>query len=239
MYAAAQDTAAYHAQLRQIVEVDAAAGSQRTDRVRYLAAQSAFVLAQQLYRSFGAVSLSQPFEVSLAQKQSRMNAALEAFSSLVDYEVADVTAGATFFMAEIYGDFSRSLVESERPADLSDAERADYDATIEGEAFPFEDKAIAVHAKNLELLGSGVSSPWIEKSLARLAVLSPGRYAKAELSSGPIAAIDSYAYRAPALPAPAPAQVAEPAPAVEPEPAAEPEPAPEPAVPASIEEVPL
>jgi outer membrane protein assembly factor BamD (BamD/ComL family) len=234
MYAAAQDTAAYHAQLRQIVAVDAAAGSQRTDRVRYLAAQSAFVLAQELYRSFGAVALSQPFDRSLAEKQARMNAALEAFGALVDYEVADVTAGATFFMAEIYGDFSRSLLESERPADLTDGERADYDATIEGEAYPFEEKAISVHAKNLELLGSGVYSSWIENSLARLAALSPGRYAKAELSSGPIAAIDRYAYRAPALPlASAPP---EPPPA---EPAATEPAATEPPAPAAIDEVEL
>jgi hypothetical protein len=136
-------------------------------------------------------------------------------------------------MAEIYGDFSRSLVESERPADLTDAERADYDTTLEGEAFPFEEKAIEVHAKNLELLGSGVYSAWIEKSLARLAALSPGRYAKAELSSGPIPALDRYAYRAPV--APAPAQAAGP---VQPESPAEPE-APELAAPAAIDEVEL
>jgi hypothetical protein len=208
MYAAAHDTAAYHGQLRQIMDIDAAAGGQRTDRVRYLAAQSAFVLAQELYRSFGVVSLSLPFERSLAEKQTRMNAALAAFAALVEYEVAEVTAGATFFMAEIYGDFSRSLLESERPGDLSAAERAEYDATLEGEAFPFEEKAIAVHEKNLELLGSGVYNAWVEKSLARLAALSPGRYAKAELSSGPIPAIDGYAYRAPA--APVVTEVAEP-----------------------------
>src|SRR5262249_40944300 len=135
---------------------------------------------------------------------------LSAFGALVDYEVADVTSAATYYMAEVYADFSRSLLESERPGDLSAAERSEYESTLEGEAFPFEEKAIAVHEKNLELLGSGVYNPWIEKSLARLAQLSPGRYAKAETSTGPIAAIDGYAYRAPELkPAPAPAQVTE------------------------------
>ncbi len=230
MYAAARDTVAYHGQLRQIVDIDATAGGQRTPRVRYLAAQSALVLAQELYREFGEVRLSLPFERSLQQKQARMNGALDAFGALVDYEVADVTAAATFYVAEVYADFSRSLVESERPGDLSPAERAEYDATLEGEAFPFEEKAIAVHEKNLELLSSGVYNPWIDKSLARLATLSPGRYAKFEASSGPIAAIDSYAYRAPIAPAPAPApapaQVADPAaPAENPEPTAAAEPA--------------
>jgi hypothetical protein len=225
MYAAARDAAAHREQLRKIVEADHAAASQRSDRVRYLGAQSALVLAQDLYEGFAAVRLTQPFQRSLAEKQSRMNATLAAFDALVDYEVADVTAAATYYIAEIHADFGHSLLESERPADLSSADRAEYDATLEGEAFSFEEKAIAIHEKNLELLGSGVYNPWIDKSLARLAELSPGRYAKSEASSGPLATIDSYAYRAPALPAapaPAPEQVAEPS---APADAAEPAPA--------------
>ena len=51
-----------------------------------------------------------------------MDAALDAFGRLVDYEVGEVTAAATFYMAEIYSDFSRALIESERPADLEPAE---------------------------------------------------------------------------------------------------------------------
>src|SRR5687767_9910184 len=137
-----------------------------------------------------------------------MNDALSAFDALVDYEVADVTAAATYYIAELHADFSRALLESERPADLSATDRAEYDATLEGEAFPFEEKAIAVHEKNLELLGSGVHNAWIDKSLARLAELSPGRYAKFEASSGPLASIDSYAYRAPMLPAAEPPPLA-------------------------------
>jgi hypothetical protein len=39
---------------------------------------------------------------------------------------------------------------------------------------------------------------WIEKSLARLAEMMPGRYAKAEISSGFLGSIDRYAYRSPA-----------------------------------------
>ncbi len=200
MYAATHDDVAYHGQLQQIVEIEAAARGERTPRVRYLAAQSALVLAQKLYRQFSELALVLPFERSLQQKQGRMNAALHALGTLVDYEVADVTAAATFHIAEVYADFSRALMDSERPGGLSPAELSEYDATLEGEAFPFEEKAIAVHQKNLELLGTGVHNSWIEKSLSRLAELSPGRYAKFEASSGPIASIESYAYHAPLAP---------------------------------------
>ena len=126
-----------------------------------------------------------------------MDAALEAFGALVDYEAADVTAAATFYMAEIYFDFSQSLMQSERPTDLTASEMNEYELVLEEEAFPFEERAIAVHEKNLELLSIGVFNPWIERSLVQLAALMPGRYAKFEASSGLLDSIERYAYRAP------------------------------------------
>ena len=194
---AKQDQAGYRDQLRKIVEIDARAGDQRSPRVRYLAARSALVLTEDLYHAFDAVKLVQPFERSLKEKKRRMDAALDGYGRLVDYEVGEVTAGATFYMAEIYSDFSRALNESERPSNLAAAERQDYETALEEEAFPFEEKAIEIHRKNLELLASGIYNPWIEKSLARLAELMPGRYAKFEASSGLVTSIDRYAYRAP------------------------------------------
>ncbi len=203
MYQARQDRARYHEQLREIVAADAAAGGERSDRIRYLAARSALVLSEGLYQQFAEVALVQPFEQSLQEKRRRMDAALEGFGRLVDYEVAEVTAAATFYIAELYRDFSQALMESERPADLGPVELQDYELVLEEEAFPFEEKAIEVHQKNLELMGAGIYNPWIEKSLAELAELMPGRYAKFEASSGLIHSIDSYAYRPPNAPDPA------------------------------------
>jgi tetratricopeptide (TPR) repeat protein len=191
------DESSYHAQLREIVEIDEKAGSARTPRIRYLAAQSALVLSEGSYARFRAVKLVQPFEKSLQKKQARMDAALEAFEALVNYEAAEVTAAATFYMAEIYFDFSQSLMNSERPTGLDSPQMNDYEMVLEEEAFPFEERAIEVHKKNLELLSVGIFNPWIEKSLEKLATLMPGRYAKFEMSTGLIASIDRYAYRAP------------------------------------------
>jgi len=200
MHKGRADTASYHEELERIVAIDAGAGAHRTDRTRYLAAQSALVLAQRLYDSFTLVELVQPFERSLQEKQRLMDGALGAFGGLVNYEVGEVTAAATFYMAEIYSDFSSSLMTSERPRDLPATDLAEYESALEEEAFPFEERAIDVHEKNLELLSSGVYNDWIEKSLDRLAELMPGRYAKNEISSGFLASIDSYAYRMPSAP---------------------------------------
>jgi hypothetical protein len=100
-------------------------------------------------------------------------------------------------MAETYFDFSRALKESERPTDLKAADLAKFEADLEEAAFPFEEKAIKVHEKNMEMLHAGVFNAWTEKSLGRLAEMVPGRYAKSELSSGFIGAVDRYVYRSP------------------------------------------
>lgn len=202
MYKATGEQALYFEQLREIVAMDGNAGTERSDRSRYLAAQSALVLAEDLYLQFDDVRLVQPFERSLQQKQKRMDAAMEALGGLVDYEVAEVTAAATFYMAEVYFGFSEALVKSERPTGLDATELDDYEMVIEEEAYPFEEQAIEVHEKNLELMVGGIFNAWVEKSLDRLADLMPGRYAKFEISSGFLGSIDSYAYRSPRPPEP-------------------------------------
>ncbi len=193
----AKDEKSHHAALREIVEIDANAGAARTPRIRYLAARSALMLSEVVYGRFLEVALVQPFDESLQKKQERMDTALRSFEALVDYEAADVTAAATFYIAEIYFHFSRSLMDSERPQGLGADELTEYELVLEEEAFPFEERAIGVHEKNLELLSIGVFNPWIEKSLEKLAALMPGRYAKFEESSGLIASLDRYAYNAP------------------------------------------
>jgi tetratricopeptide (TPR) repeat protein len=199
MHEAKGDDTRYREELAAIVAADAGAGAERSDRTRYLAAEAAFVLTEPLYASFTQVELVQPFEENLARKRALMDTALAEFGKLVDYEVGDVTAGATFYMAEVYFEFSRSMLESERPTDLDAAALAEYEEVIESEAFPFEERSIEVHEKNLELLAAGVYNSWIEKSFGRLAVLVPGRYAKAEQSIGFIGPEETYTYRSPAV----------------------------------------
>ena len=197
IYKAAHDDALYQKELTEIVSVDAAGGSERTGRTRTIAARSALVLAEQLYQAFVAVKLRQPFETSLKDKQQKMDATIKAMDGLVDYQIADVTAAATFYMAETYFNFSRSLKESERPADLKAADVEKFEADLDEAAYPFEEKAIKVHEKNMEMLHAGVFNTWTEKSLSRLAEMVPGRYAKSEMSSGFIGALDRYVYQTP------------------------------------------
>jgi hypothetical protein len=77
-------------------------------------------------------------------------------------------------MAETYSNFSRSLLESERPDDLKPEDLEEFKNNLDEAAFPFEEKAINVHEKNMELLHAGVFNSWTEKSLSRLTELMPG-----------------------------------------------------------------
>lgn len=199
MYEAAHDETLYHQQLEEIVSVDAGAGSERTGRTRTLAARSAFVLAEQLYGNFVVVKLRQPFETSLQDKKQRMDATIAALGRLVDYGIDEVTAAGTYYIAETYSNFSRSLLESERPDDLKPEDQEEFKNKLDEAAFPFEEKAINVHEKNMELLHAGVFNSWTEKSLSRLTELMPGRYAKRETSSGFLGAIDSRVEGSPVL----------------------------------------
>jgi len=191
----------YHDELGAIVAMDNESGAERTDRSRYLAGQSALVLAEIRFDDFKRIRLAQPFEESLAEKQRLMDEALVDFEILTSYQVAEVTAAATYYIAETYFEFSNALLTSERPPGLTEAERIDYELVIEEEAYPFEEQAIEVHEKNFEMLAGGVFNPWVQQSLDKLVVLMPGRYARNEISGGYLGSIDTFAYRMPIAPA--------------------------------------
>lgn len=184
----------YRNELRRIISVDAGAGAERTDRTRYLAANSALSLVEIQYQAFAAIELKQPLKRNLKKKNKVMKSVVADLNDLVRYKVGEVTAGATYYLAETYYNFSRSLATSERPKKLNQIEKEEYETALEEQIFPFEEKAIAMHRKNLELIAIGVVSTYIDRSLERLAGLMPARYAKFEQSTGFISTMGSYQY---------------------------------------------
>jgi hypothetical protein len=188
------ETGKYLGSLKKIVALDRKAGKERSDRTHYLAAQAALVLTKPLYEKFVAIKLVKPLKRNLLKKKKAMKAVIKGYSKLVDYEVADVTAAATYYMAETYYHFSRALMKSERPDNLSSLELEQYELALEDQIYPFEEKAIDVHKKNVELLYMGLYSNWIDKSIGKLAQLVPARYARDESSTGFIVSIDSFRY---------------------------------------------
>jgi hypothetical protein len=172
-----------------IVATDAAAGEERTDRTRYLAAKSQLALAEPTREAFRGARLVIPLEDSLKIKRERMELALAAYGKAADYGVAEVTTAATYEIAEIYHQLSRDLFDSERPAELSQEELEQYDILLEEQAFPFEEQAIEVHEVNAARTTEGIYDEWVVKSLAALGELVPVRYAKEEIGEQFVSAI--------------------------------------------------
>jgi len=176
------DPATVTRRLQDLVQVDATAGAQRSDRTRYLAATASLGLAEPVLRRFEVVELSQPLADSMKLKRSLMEDVIKVYTDAADYGVAEVTTAATFRLGEVYETFSTDLLDSERPAELDAAALEQYELLLEEQIFPIEEKAIELYKANADRAAEGVYDEWVEKSFDRLARLVPARYAKSERS---------------------------------------------------------
>jgi TolA-binding protein len=179
----------YQRRLRALVAADQSAGPERSDRTRYLAAGALIELAAPDAAAYRGVRLVEPLRENLRLKKTRMETAIEAYGRAADYGVAEVVTQATFEIANLYYDFSRALMESERPDDLDAEALEEYEFLLEEQAFPFEEQAIQVHELNLGRIPQGLYDAWVRKSLAQLEGLVPARYAKAEEGADALAVL--------------------------------------------------
>lgn len=172
----------YLATLGSIVRIEKKAGSKQTERTRYIAAMAQLEISKPIIEKYRRIKLVQPLKKTLKKKKKYMEKALKVYGDMLDYGVAEVTAAATYYTADIYFDFTQAILKSERPTNLNGEELEQYEIVIEEKAYPFEEKAISLHKKNLDLMSQGIYNDWIEKSILRLGVLIPARFAKFEKS---------------------------------------------------------
>ena len=178
------------ARLEELVEVDASAGAQRSDRTRYLAATASLDLAEPVRKRFEVVKLTQPLADSLKLKKELMEDVISAYTGASNYGVAEITTAATFRLGEVYEQFSSDLMESDRPTNLEADALEQYEILLEEQAFPFEEKAIDLYKANADRAADGVYDDWVKRSFGRLAGLMPARYAKEERSEDVLTALN-------------------------------------------------
>ncbi|MDX9739560.1 MAG: tetratricopeptide repeat protein [Gammaproteobacteria bacterium] len=155
-------------------------GSAGSDFSRQAAAQAALELAAPARERFERLRLVAPLDRSLRQKRAAMEAALEAYGRAARFGIPEVATAATYHIGEIYHGFGRALLESERPADLSEDELEEYDVLLEEQAYPFEEEAIKLHEVNFRRIPQGFYDRWVRASMEQLATLMPVRYGKME-----------------------------------------------------------
>ena len=175
--------------MRELQQADLVAGAARTTRSRYLGATATLALAQPAVEDYRKVALVEPLKQSLKTKKAKFEVALKGYAAAAEYGVADVNTAATFQTAELYSDFGKALLASQRPKKLSKLELEQYNVLLEEQAFPFEEKAIELHEVNAHRTKDGIYDKWVKESFIALAKLRPGRYGKVELSEVVVDAI--------------------------------------------------
>ena len=163
----------------------------RSDRIEreYLAAKASLELAEPVRYRFMNLKITQPLADSLTLKKALMEEVLKVYGDAADYGVAEVTTAATFRLGEVYQQFSKDLMESERPANLDAAALEEYELLLEEQTFPFEEKAIELYETNANRTLDGVYDEWVKRSFDALASLLPARYAKLERSENVVTAL--------------------------------------------------
>lgn len=109
-----------------------------------------------------------------------MKKTLAAYQKSHDYGVSNFSTRASFKMGEVFRDISQNLLNSARPEDIDALALEQYEVLLEEQAYPFEEKAIAIHESNAHRSWDGVYDQWVQWSFAALAQLLPARYAKTE-----------------------------------------------------------
>ena len=91
-----------------------------------------------------------------------MQRALNAYQQCSDYGVAQFSTLATYKIGEIYRVLSLDLLRSERPGNIDRLALEQYEILLEEQAYPFEEKAIVIHATNVRRSWEGVYDKWVE-----------------------------------------------------------------------------
>lgn len=180
IYLAQEETTKRLFWLNKIVWLHLGAKNDQTDRSKYLAAKASYELAENERIKYDRVNITLPLAASIDKKNKLMTAALERYTQAVQIGVLEYTTSATYRIAELYSQFSKRLMTSERPPGLDELALEEYSFLLEDQAFPLEEAAIEVHQTNAGRTYDGLYDEWVKKSYGSLAKLMPAQYAKFE-----------------------------------------------------------
>ncbi len=164
---------------RAIIRADEQAKAP-TQLSREQAAAATLVFAKAHFQQFMNLPLTLPLEASFPRKQQLMQQAIQATQQVLAYEDVASVSAATDQMAEIFHQFSISLLQSPRPTNLDELALEEYNLLLEEQATPFEDQAIDWHQRNIKRLHQGQWNDAIAHSVQMLQQLVPAKYRRPE-----------------------------------------------------------
>ena len=174
----------------QLIAFEASRADARNAQTRQLAADAAIAIADRAFDEYASIRLTLPLDRTLKRKKHALKQTVTAYSRAADYGFTRHITRSTHRLGEVYREFSRALLDSERPDNLSPDALEEYDILLEDQAFPFEDKAVGFYETNVARIKDGVYDDAVADSLERLKSLFPARYDRTEKMESHIVALD-------------------------------------------------
>jgi hypothetical protein len=137
-------------------------------------------LADGYYQRYLAIQLREPLPQSLRLKRRALDETVSAYDRVNGYGLQEFGTRATFRLGQVYRHLSTELLSSRRPAGLDALALEQYELLLEEQAWPFEEKAIAIFETNARRAWEGLFDTWIAQSFAALGELMPARWGKRE-----------------------------------------------------------
>jgi TolA-binding protein len=158
-------------------------------------AMAALELGKLSLAAFREVGLTGDLGRALARKEALLEKALSALAQAASLPFAETLTEALYIAGEAFEHMKEALLTSERPAELTEEEREEYDFLLEEKAFPLEERAISYYRQGVtRARDAGVHTVWVERMFQRLETILPWAYQRAEEPS--------VAWEVPGLPPP-------------------------------------
>ncbi|OZB15330.1 MAG: hypothetical protein B7X58_06660 [Marinobacter sp. 34-60-7] len=134
-----------------LVEAETASQWHSNETLQW-AGKAALALGARAAETFAGIALSHPLEATLARKQQALEAAQDYLVQAEALAGDVVVSEVLYRRAELYRTLAADLMASEPPAELNEMETMQYQMLLEEEAFPLEERAMALHAQTKRLL---------------------------------------------------------------------------------------
>lgn len=166
--------------LRRIIDGHAEAGSEQSDRSRWLAGWAHMQYGDSFAKAFREHRLALPLVKSLVKKKTAMESAIGHYEKAVDFGILEFVTMSSYKIAGLYSVLAEDLSASPRPKGLSEGDVQIYNQAISQQVEPLNRLAIDLHLSNAERAWQGEYNTWIEASFDQLRLLAPNRFAKQE-----------------------------------------------------------
>jgi len=144
-------------------------------------AKAALALGKLRLDDYEKIRLVGDLETALTTKEALLNEALEYLTKAASLPYSETLTEALFRTGGAFEHMKVALLESERPAGLSDEELEEYQFLLEEKAFPLEEQAVNFYRKGADsAIKNNAYNEWVDEIFMRLEKLIPWAYQRTE-----------------------------------------------------------